>query len=169
VTLISRANGIANAESHTTYWYANPTFVAQFQDQNSAGDGALRNDTLYDGLGRPIETRATEVTGVQYISTFTSYDALGRVASTSNPVRNNAGSPVYTTFSYDALGRPTQTIAPDGSTTSTVYSANTATVTDPAGKMLKTTTDAFGRTIRVDEDIQGLAYATLYAYDPLGD
>jgi hypothetical protein len=106
VTLISGADGIANAESHTTYWYANPTFVAQFQDQNTTGDGALRNDTLYDGLGRPIETRMTETAGVQYVSTFTTYDALGRVASTSNPVRNNAGSPVYTTFLYDALGEP---------------------------------------------------------------
>ncbi len=71
VTLISRADGIANAESHTTYWYANPTFVGQFQDQTLVGDGALRNDTLYDGLGRPIETRATEITGSQYDRTGT--------------------------------------------------------------------------------------------------
>jgi RHS repeat-associated protein len=169
VTLVSRADGIANAESHTTFWYANPTFVAQFQDQNSTGDGALRNDTLFDGLGRPIETRMTETAGVQYVSTFTTYDALGRVASTSNPVRNNAGSPVYTTFLYDALGRPTQTVAPDGSTTSTTYSGNTATVTDPAGKTVKTTMDAFGRATNVQEDLSGLAYATLYEYDPLGD
>ena len=42
VTLVSRADGIANAESHTTYWYANPTFVAQFRDQTLVGDGALK-------------------------------------------------------------------------------------------------------------------------------
>ena len=173
VTLISRADGVANVESHTTYWYANPTFVAQYQDQTLTGDGALRNDTLYDGLGRPIETRATEITGSQYISTFTTYDALGRVASTSNPIRNTSGSPVYTTFSYDALGRPTQTAAPDGSTTTTAYSGtvsgNTATVTDPAGKAVKTTTDAFGNVTKVEEDPLGSDLTTLYAFDPLGD
>jgi RHS repeat-associated protein len=170
LTLISQANGIANVESHTTYWYDGPMHVAQFRDQTSMGDGKLRDDTLYDGLGRPIESRTSE-TASQYISTFTTYDALGRVASTSNPIRNTSGSAEYTTFAYDSLGRPTQTVAPDGSTTSTAYSGNTATVTDPAGTAVRTTTDAFGRATKVEENRSGsvFAYSTQYVYDPLGD
>ncbi|MDA1314581.1 MAG: polymorphic toxin type 33 domain-containing protein [Acidobacteria bacterium] len=92
-----------------------------------------------------------------------------RVDRTSNPFR---GSPTdWTTTDYDALGRVIKITHPDGSMATTSYSANVTTVIDEAGKDRQTTTDALGRLTQVIEDpgAGGLAYATNYAYDDLGN
>jgi YD repeat-containing protein len=51
--------------------------------------------------------------------------------------------------------------------TTTNYSGNVATVTDPAGRSRKALTDALGRTTSVYEDPTGLNYLTTYTYDAL--
>jgi YD repeat-containing protein len=59
--------------------------------------------------------------------------------------------------------------AQDGSVTSTSYSGNCVTVTDPAGKARKSCSDALGRLTGVWEDPTNLNYATSYAYNALDD
>jgi YD repeat-containing protein len=159
-------------EAHTTYGYtgayANLTQVNEYRDQNTAGDGLLRSDTIFDGFGRVIETRTHEG-GAPYIVTTQTYDALGRVVATTNPSRPGDNLGYATTYMYDPLGRQTKVTYPDGSFATTGYIANRATVTDPAGNVRVSTTDSFGRLTSVVEDPGGLNYTTTYAHDPLND
>jgi RHS repeat-associated protein len=148
------------------YSYPNPTTVVRLQDQNSPGDGALKTQNLFDGLGRNVESDTFESSS-QYIATTTTYDALGRVQSTTNPSRPGDSLNYATTYSYDALGRTIKTQMPDGSVSQTSYSGNQTTVTDPAGKQRQYTYDALGRLTAVLEDPSGLKYSTAYSYDLL--
>ncbi len=128
-----------------------------------------------DGLGRVTQSRLdSDPEGTTYSDT--TYDALGRKKTVSNPYRSTS-DPTYgiTTFEYDALGRVTKVIPPDGTSlvdnTTTVYSGNCATVTDPAGKKRKTCTDALGRLIQVFEPnaAGSLIMETDYQYDVLNN
>jgi len=101
-----------------------------------------------------------------YIETDTAYDALGRVASVSNPY-GPGETPLYTKYGYDGLGRQTAVTAQDSSVTATTsYSGNTTTVTDEAGKKRSLTYDGLGRLWNVHEDpgTGGLNTTTDYRY-----
>ena len=135
-------------------------------------DKKLHSETIYDGFGRESESRQYESADV-YISTSKSYDALGRLASVTNPSRMTNGQSdglgYATAISYDALNRPISVKTADGSTSTTSYAGNQTTVTDPAGKKRQYTYDALGRLTKVVEDPSGLNYTTSYQYDALGD
>ena len=65
----------------------------------------MSRNSIYDGLGRLTQTQLTsDPEGTDYVDT--TYDALGRVYSVSNPHRSAASSTDGTTYHYyDALGR----------------------------------------------------------------
>lgn len=109
--------------------------------------------TQLDGAGRP-KKQTVKDNNLSVVSVVdTSYDALGRRTSVSNPYVS--GSPVYAQFVYDNLNRLTKVIPPDGSAASNntqySYSGNTTTITDPASKQRRNYADALGRLVRVDE------------------
>jgi YD repeat-containing protein len=173
VTQIRRvAGGNASQESQTNYLYPNSTWSIEYQDQKSTDDGLIQRQSVYDGFGRLVENRTIE-DGANYIATDTAYDALGRVAATYNPSRMTNGQSdglgYATTMSYDALGRVVNVKTADGSTTTTSYTGNQTTVTDPAGKSRQYTYNALGMLTKVVEDPSGLNYTTSYQYDALGD
>jgi RHS repeat-associated protein len=128
-----------------------------------------------DSLGRPIQSQLNsdpDPAGVIY--TDSTYDALGRKSTLSNPHRS-ASLPTdgITTSVYDALNRVTMIIPPDGTRSannvSTIYSGNCTTVTDEAGKNRKSCSDGLGRLTQVFEDPAGLNYETDYTYDALNN
>ena len=125
--------------------------------------------TVFDGLGRTLQTQLlSDPEGVDYVDK--TYDTLGRLSTVSNPYRSTSDSTYgITTTQYDALSRVIKVIAPDGTPSvnnvSTSYSANCTTVTDEAGKSLKSCVDALGRLTQVLEDPSGLNYETDYTYD----
>jgi RHS repeat-associated protein len=123
----------------------------------------------FDGFGRTKQTRLVDPQGDDFVDT--TYDAMGRVSTVSNPHRsgNSSTDGISTTY-YDALSRAVQVIDQDGSVIHTDYSQlPTVTVTDEAGKARKSQTDALGRLIRVWEDPSGLNYETDYQYDTLNN
>ncbi|MBI3668366.1 MAG: RHS repeat-associated core domain-containing protein, partial [Acidobacteria bacterium] len=135
----------------------------------------LVQTSVYDGLGRLKQTQVnSDQQGTVY--TDTTYDALGRKSTVSNPYRSTS-EPTYgsTTFQYDALNRVTKVISPEGSSTlnnvSTVYVGNCTTVTDQAGKKRKSCSDALGRLTQVFEPDanNNLVNETDYQYDVLGN
>lgn len=93
-----------------------------------------------------------------------------RYTTVSNPYCQQS-DPTYgvTTTNYDGIGRVTGVVRADGSTTTTSYSANVATLTDETGKQRKTQMDGLGRLTYVWEDPNNLNYETDYAYDALDD
>ena len=143
--------------------------------------------SVFDGLGRVSETQLTsDPQGIAY--TDTTYDALGRVATVSNPYRTGTdatSSPkgTVTTYGYDALGRKISETYPDSSVLTTAYCGPNTLVTDPTNKWRRSRTDALGRLVEVDEpNAVGATVAssgcpgtgepiwvTAYTYDTLGN
>jgi RHS repeat-associated protein len=120
-----------------------------------------------DGLGRVTQTQLTsDPDGPTTVDT--TYDALGRKHTVSNPHRSgSAPTDGSTTDGYDPLSRVTSVLEPDTSQVSTSYAANCATVTDEATKARKSCTDGLGRLKQVFEDPSGFNYETDYTYDVL--
>ncbi|HLJ26020.1 MAG TPA: RHS repeat-associated core domain-containing protein [Candidatus Angelobacter sp.] len=141
-----------------TYSPAN-SFPVTVQRQKTITSSLTDSVTTYlDGLGRPYETQHATPNGNATV--VTTYDAAGRVASTTNPYFTTS-DPTYgvTQSQYDGLGRVTQTIKQDGSVTAAAYeqtagvstNADCTITADEADKQRKTCTDGLGRLIEVNE------------------
>jgi RHS repeat-associated protein len=120
-----------------------------------SGTNSLTGLTKLDGLGRTIETqRTSDPNGTSYVDT--TYDVLGRVASTSNPYYTS-GDPTYglSQYAYDALGRVTTITNPDNSQRLTGYSGAWANVQDEGNgtnRVIKLyQRDGLGRLIQICE------------------
>ena len=115
----------------------------------TASANLVTTSTL-DGLGRTIKSEMnSDPLG---LIVDTTYDALGRKATESNPHRSASGpTDGITQTQYDALGRVVQVSKTDGSTNTVSYSGNCVTAIDEAGKPRKSCSDALGRMIEVDE------------------
>ncbi len=141
----------------------------------------------FDGLGRPSRSFSfdPQEQAAQWLTSDTEYDSMGRAWKVSSPYRSaGPGSGVpssakWTEITFDALGRVRQvrTTADDAKVTND-YTGQYATVTDQAGKVRRSKTDALGRLVRVDEpdatsgaldDMNGSpVQSTGYTYDTLG-
>jgi RHS repeat-associated protein len=165
LTEINRGVGTGSA-NRTAFAYDDTNrIITTSSDLHTVTDGLLITKVLYDGLGRTIESRQYEGGG-NFIATQTQYDALSRAFKSSNPFRPwQSQTAVFTTQAFDALGRIVSVTTPDNAVVSTSYSGNTVTVTDQAGKIRKSVSDALGRLIDVYEDPAGLNYQTTYTYD----
>jgi RHS repeat-associated protein len=127
--------------------------------------------TTLDGFGRPLKvlrgTGSTTVSEVDTVYASCACSPIGKVQKVSQPYV--PGNTVYwTMYTYDGLGRTVSVLKPDGASTTTyAYSGNTATVTDPAGKWKKQTSDAMGNLTQVNEPnpTGGADYVTSYTYD----
>ena len=129
---------------------------------------------LYDGLGRVTQTQLNAPEGT--IKFDTSYDALGRVSSVSNPYRSSADPTFgYTSYAYDALSRKAlqcqpdngtakDVCAPGGSYKQWIYNGNLTTFYDEKRNSWQRTIDSLGRLTGVLEP-GGLS--TSYVYDAL--
>jgi YD repeat-containing protein len=163
------AAGLSGFQGQTNVTYTSPTDVQIQQDQTSWTDQALHTEMLYDGFGREIEERHYKKSNGTYISTTKSYDALGRVAATTDPSIPGDGLNYATTYGYDALGRTVSVSTADGAVARTSYTSYYTTAADQAGHARVTQTDALGRLGAVWEDPGGFNYETTYAYDVLDD
>jgi RHS repeat-associated protein len=166
-TQVRRAAGTA-ITNQTTFTYDDTNrIITTSSDRDTNNDNVVINSSVFDPLGRTVETRQY-FGGGNYIAVQSQYDALGRLYKTSNPF-NNGETPVWTTTAFDELSRTISVTTPDSAVVSTSYSGNSVTVTDQALKKKKTVTDALGRLKEVYEDPTGLNYQTTYDYDALGN
>ena len=147
--LIRDVNNLA-AKSRTIIDYDDTNrVITTFNDQTSFSDGLFKTESLYDGLGRSVETHVYE-TSTTYITTRQEYDGLGRVKRSYNPYRTTAdatyGGAVTT---YDALSRVSKVETFDASgitgTVQTDYYGTQTLVTDQSGKQRMSQTSALGR------------------------
>jgi YD repeat-containing protein len=130
---------------------------------------------IFDGLGRVKQSQLYDPDeGTIYIDT--TYDALGRVHTHSNPYRGTPSSTDgTTTYNYDVFNRTISVVNPDNSTVTTNYATDTGlmvTTTDEAGNQRRSWTDALGRMTQVNEpggNPASLATPkrTFYTYDAL--
>ena len=160
--------------------------VLTTKDQVGIDDGNLRSWTKTDGFGRTIESWTEDPQGDVKVSTI--YDGLGRAIQTSNPFRPSAGeSALYTTSAFDLAGRVKTVTTPDTAVVRTDYNGPRVLVTDQAGKQRISKTDGLGRLtdvweIRSADTVTGTeavtfpnhsevtaGYRTKYSYDALDD
>lgn len=179
---VVRATDDAPVKNQTSYDYNDAARkITVTSDLNIFNDNVLKTETLYDGLGRTVETRTYEGAS-NYIVVQQQYDTLGRIFKVSNPFRN-IGTPDWTTTGFDALGRVISLTTPDNAVLSTAYSGNKVLVTDQALKQRMSQTDVLGRLTDVweikaaDTATEAITfpghsevtagYRTRYAYDAL--
>ena len=141
--------------------------------------GYFGDTGISDGLGRTIKVERGDGAlnnPVTRSVVDTEYDVcacspLGKVKRVSQPYA--PGGPVYwTTYNYDGLGRLLSVVAPDGASTGGyAYQGRSTTVTDPAGKWKKFTTDAMGNLVQVTKlnPGGGANFETYYTYDALNN
>jgi len=119
-------------------------------------------------------TFASSVDVAAHTRTVTTTTAAGTSAASSTgtvldlvtmqPVRTTDPLGRVTSYRYDAGGRQTSKTTPDGLTTTTAYAAATATTpatrTDstPDGRIVQTSYDALGRTVRVTDNVVNEAF-----------
>jgi RHS repeat-associated protein len=149
--------------------------------------------SYYDGLGRTFLTQSVDDVGDEFV--MSCFDTAGRPLKSTNPFRgfttqtcSTTSGLDWTTKGYDTAGRPSTVTAPDGSVATTAYSLATSgtpigavtTVTDQAGKLRRSVTNAFGQLARVDEPdtssstgslgaVSSPNQYTTYVYDPLNN
>ena len=126
-------------------------FTATLTKKINSAVNQIRTN-VFDGLGRITQTQLSDPQGTVF--TDTTYDAVGRVHSVSNPYRSGTdptSSPGLTVYGYDALDRKTSETYPDSSVLTTAYCGPSTLVTDPAGKWRRSRTDGLGRLVEVDE------------------
>ena len=171
LTQTNHAVGTA-VENHTAYTYPTPNEVTTAQDKSTKGDGAIKTTATTDGLGRTIQQ--VQPSGVIIDTT---YDAVGNIASVSNPhFATASATDGITSFAYDALGRRTLQCNPDNgnnmpcqpglSSKQWSYNGPTTTLTDEVGNTVIQTKDGLERLTKV---IEPGSLQTFYTYDALGN
>ena len=101
--------------------------------------------TNLDGLGRTIQNQLTsDPAGTDYVDT--TYDALGRVYSVSNPYHAQSDYTYgVTSYLYDALSRVTTITNPDSTSRSISYSSRAMQTTNERNIPVVYQYDGFGR------------------------
>jgi RHS repeat-associated protein len=138
-----RPDGGSTKYAYTTS--STPWSMATTVKQSSTAN--ITTNAVLDGLGRTSQTQMTsDPSGTDYVDT--TYDALGRVASVSNPYRTTS-DPTYgiTQYTYDALSRTTRITNPDGNYSSVLYTDRAARFTDPSGIQQSAQIDGLGRVV----------------------
>jgi RHS repeat-associated protein len=146
---VSEPDGGSQTTTHqeSTYPFTETTTKAINSSQNEI------TTTVFDGLGRVTQSQVTsDPQGTIY--TDTTYDALGRISTVSNPYRSGTDPTTTTgttTYGYDALSRKTSVTYADSAVLTTAYCGGSTLVTDPTGKWRRSGVDGLGRLIEVDE------------------
>lgn len=181
-TQILRAANNASLKSQSTFAYNDTTHtVTVTSDQASYGDNLVKGRTIYDGLGRTIETRSyldsTNYIAVQQVPFVMLADpdtAASVPASQSSdpfqPYLNGQAyeQPAWTTTFVNSFTQSTKVKTPDNAIVRTTHNGNTVTSSDQLGRARKSVRDALGRTTQVYEDPTGSNWLTIYEYDVLG-
>jgi YD repeat-containing protein len=133
----------------TTYAYPSSKETDQTVTQSPSVD--IKLESILDTYGRNYQ--AITVAPEGSISSETTYDATGRPYSVTTPhLAGSSSSTDGSTYKYyDVLGRSTRVVAPDSSTTTSTYSGNTQTITNPLLHGKQYTYDAFHRLTSVLE------------------
>jgi RHS repeat-associated protein len=167
-----------------THQEVTPPFTATLTSSINSSQNKVETN-IFDGLGRVSENQITsDPQGT--VLTDTTYDALGRVSTVSNPYRTGSDpttSAGTTTYGYDPLSRKISVTYPDSSVLTTAYCGPSTLVSDPTQRWRRSRVDGLGRLVEVDEpNAPGAAvnsnacpgtgeaiWVTSYTLDGLGD
>ena len=190
----------------TTEYHDAERFVVVKSDLEAKGDGKKQATQFFDQLGRvrlsktledpsqsatnetdgiKVQTRYETVSGYTYQLKSNPYRASVSTGASGEPTMGWTRSKGWAaghqsqveTFSGSALPAPWGSNTSSTGIVSTVTDSDTVTVTDQAGKVRRSVTNALGQLIRVDEpngagqlgDASSPTQATYYTYDTLNN
>ena len=150
--VINGVNQPAPVKRQSTFAYDDQArTITSTTDLLAYNDNLIKGESVYDGLGRTVETHKYE-TASQYVTVkivpFVSLqdpDTGVWLAATqmSNPFRQSE-SVVWTTTFMDAVGRISKVRTPDTALLRTYYYGQQTLAVDPTGKELLSSTNALG-------------------------
>ncbi len=120
--------------------------------------------TYYDTYGRKRLHQTRTFDGLAVYG-YTAYDALGRVAFQTLPFTSWPNHK-QTNYTYDALGRVLTTTNPNGDVSSVSYAGLTTMVTNALGQTKTTVKNAIGKVVSVTDAASGTMQ---YTYDAFGN
>ena len=157
----------------TSYTYHKPTGTAgdatfapaSVDAVTTSTTGQSSRNVVFDGVGRPLFDSHTDALR-NWVASATTYDALGRVRSTSTPQPVAAPATLgfvgthTATFAYDALGRTVEVQQPDGAKTITHYTgdrvvARSTKVAMAGGEQPSWTTETYDAQQRLTKVVEG--------------
>ena len=152
----------AIAQSDMNYGTLTSTSTQTYDDGGT--QKTLTSTTLHDGWMRDIQS-----VGPNNAQVNTSYDAMGRITSQTNPFTAGGSLGAATTISYDISNKAVITTLPGGNVVRSDYNGNLVTETDEVNRKIKRESDGLGRLAKVTEqDSSGvLAQETTYSYSLL--
>jgi len=193
--VVRAANQATTIRNQTTFAYNDTSrLITTTSDKDSYNDNLLKNELVYDGLGRTCETHQYE--GASYITASKqTFDAIGRIALSYNPYRLTSDATYgWRKNTYDALSRVIKvehcdntrgcdTPTNNNGVVQTDYSGNQVLVTDQAAKKRISQANALGQLVNVwevtpsDQWTVGVTFAgtsyngyqTVYQYDALNN
>jgi RHS repeat-associated protein len=131
------------------------------------GTATACQKTIEDSQGRTATSQLLDASSTLYSASDTQYDAWGRAFKVSNPY--TASAAYWTQTNTDAVGRTTKTTLQDSSVSTSSYTDNTVTATDPAGEQRRGVSDSLGRLTSVYEpdptNGNSLTLQTSYVYN----
>jgi RHS repeat-associated protein len=191
--VIRAVNQGAPIKSQSAFSYDDVNrIVTSTSDLSSYNDNSLKSQSVYDGLGRTIETRTYE-NATQYIAVKATpfvvlqdpdTSAWVQATQSSNPFRPYlAEQPIWSTSFMDSLGRVVKVRTPDSAILRTYYDGARTLVVDQIGKERLSLTNALGdlrdvwEITSADGETEGVSfpgraevtagYHTNYEYDAL--
>jgi len=119
-----------------------------------ASDGTTQNGplvkTYYDKLARVLGTDSQGFDG-STVRQLTQYDSKGRAEKSTKPYFLATGTQRWTVNTYDALGRVVSTTNPDNSVSTFGFQGLTTTVTNSLSQTTTTVLNAQGKTVSVTD------------------
>jgi len=146
VTTVTNASATPLVTNNLYYKYQNGGY--QVTSHNAVGDNAMPT-TVYDVLGRVIQTRTKGFANGTFIFKDIVYDALGRKQKENEPYFSTPSNR-WTVYEYDYLHRPIRVTAPSGRVQTIAYNGLTTTSTDD-GKTTTVTLDALGNKVNTTD------------------
>ncbi len=139
--------------------------------QRTTTTGGADDETIYDGLGRPIRTFTHGPTpsgknNAPRIMQITEYDRLsGQIAKKSVPIAEGTLEAAlrWDSYEFDSIGRQIRHATPWNATTTTAYDGFVIDSTDPLLNHTKTELDPLGRPKIITDAANG---QTKYTYGP---
>ncbi len=154
-TLLTYDNPGSSLNVHTVYAYGTPDSYDTW--------------SRYNGLGQLFQSETQGENG--NIKVDYQYDRTGQVWRASLPYTDTTPT-LWTETQYDPLGRPETITNPDGTVQRLAYTgwqqASSTLSREDFERQTVYRLDAFGRTKRVEQSLDGQPVTTAYDYDTLG-
>ena len=152
-----------------------PVSLTQHARAESGNPATVDERMLYDGNDTLIQRRVTDETGEVAVETHI-YNARGLLQTEYAAWRPPGpafaippSSVNHASLTYDAVGRPLSRTNPDAAVRTWQYGPGTVTETDERGNVTRKLSDATGRIVAIEQQLDGATIRSTNTFDAKGN